>query len=207
MRASTTAFAILSVFRLASATPTPVELAPRCGTTLQPSFLQQLKEADPTSVGPNTLASDGDFHVEQGIDPNGHPINRIYQVAAFTGIPAGSFACTLSFKFPPSYTITTTGTPTLNVSTLYKDDPSKIVFPNTFSWSKFFPPLSPPFGQGLFGTTNLAAGQTSTINSQGCPVGGGNMAFVFEIASWISGAASVDFKQAPGAGFFLTFNC
>jgi hypothetical protein len=203
MRASTTAFAFLSILGLSSAVPTPVDLAPRCGTTLLPSFIQKLDESNPTTVAP----SSNDFLVSQGFDAKGHAINRVYQVVAFENIPAGANACQLNVQFPTGYTITTTGNPTLNVTTLFKDTPSSIVSPNNWSWNTFFPPTSPPFGQGLFGTVNLAAPQTTAINSEVCPPGGGDLAFVFEIASWVWGAASVEFTQASNAGVYLTFNC
>ena len=217
MRASTTAFAILSLLGLSAAAPTPVELVPLAGTTLFPTFLQQLTEANPSVVNPNTLSSGGDFHVAQTQDPvTGAVKNRIYQIVAFENIPAGANTCQLNIVFPNPYTITTTGNPSLNVTTLYNNSPSSITFPNSWSWSTFFPPTSPPLGQGLYGTVggyNLAQGQAGVINSEGCPAGGGNLAFLFSIASWVYGSASVEFNEyvnnlngAGLAGVYLTYN-
>ena len=221
MRASTTAFALASLLGLSFAAPrpkaggsTPVDLAARCGQTLVPTFLQQLTESNPTAVNPNTLSTNGDFLVSQTVDAFGNVGNRVYQVVAFENIPAGSYGCQLNYVLPPSASVTITGNPTLNITTLYNDDSGSITFPNTYSWDTFFPPPSPPFGQGLFGTSNFVSGGSAVINSEGCPVGGGNLAFVFSIASWISESASIEFDEyvnvANGAGLtgvYLTLDC
>jgi hypothetical protein len=215
MRASTTALAILSLLELSAAAPTPVELAPRCGATLFPFLTQQLTEENPTTVNINTLEYDGDFHVSQKMDPaTGALSNRIYQVVAFNNIPPGSYGCQLNVVFPTPYPITTTGSPTLNVYTLYNGSPSSITYPNNWSWDTFFPRTSPPFGQGLYGTINFAQGQNAAINSEACPANGGDLAFVFEIADWVWGSASIEFNEyvnklngARLAGVYLTYNC
>lgn len=199
----------MSFLGLASATPTPVEVAPRCGTTLTPTFLQQLTEADPTAVQPNTITTDGDFLVSQSVDTGLNIVDRVYQLAAFESIPAGSYGCQLAVTFPNSYPITSTGNPILNVTTVFNDDSTSLVYPNDYSWSKFFPPPSPPFGQGLFGTVTLEPGTTQVINSEGCPAGGAGLGFVISIASWETEAASVGFKQSdsPISGVYMTYNC
>ncbi|KAF4628395.1 hypothetical protein G7Y89_g9757 [Cudoniella acicularis] len=214
MRASTAALALFSLLGLTTATPTPVDLAPRCGQTILPYNLQQLDEASPSTVYPNTISSNGNFHVEQTVGSNGNVYNRIYQIAAFANVPANSYACQLNVIFPDPTSLTETGNPTLNVTTLYLNSPSSITYPNNWSWSTFFPPTSPPLGQGLFGTINLEAGQTAAINSEVCPNGGGNLAFLFTIASWVSESSSVDFTQyvnglngAGLTGVYLTYDC
>lgn len=212
MFASTTtvALTLLGLLGLSSAVPTPVELAPRCGTTLFPTFLQQVTEANPSLVGTNTLSTGGDFHVSQSAGAT----NRIYQIVAFENIPSGSYGCQLAVTFPPNYPITSTGVPTLNVTTLFNGESSSIAFPNSISWSSLYPPTSPPFGQGLFGTVTMTPGTTQVINSEACPVGGGNLAFVFSIAVWETQAASVEFNEyintlngAGLAGVYLTYDC
>jgi hypothetical protein len=204
----------LGLLSLAFATPTPVNLTPRCGTTLVPTFLQQVSEANPTLVGPNTLSSGGDFFVSQSVDPSGNIIDSTNQIVGFSNIPAGSYGCSLAYTFPPSYPITSSGVPTLNVTTLYNGDSSSVTFPNSISWSTLYPESSPPFGQGLFGTVTFEPGTTGTINSEACPVGGGNLAFVFSIAGWESQPASVEFDEywnningAGLAGVYLTYDC
>ena len=206
---------LLSLLGLSTALPSRTHLAPRCGTTSTPFLIQQLTEADPTAVGPNTLSSNnGDFLVSQEVDAYGNIINRVYTIAAFEGIPAGSYGCQLGATFPSTATLTSSGNPTLNVTTLFVDSPSEISYPNTWSWDTFSPPASPPLGQGLFGTVNLQAGTTQVINSEACPIGGGSLAFLFEIASWIEGEASVEFDQyvnnlngAGLTGVYLTYDC
>jgi hypothetical protein len=215
MLTSTTTFAILSLLGLSAAVPTPVELAPRCGQTLFPFLAQQLTEANPTTVNPNTLLQNGDFHVSKQMDPvTGQVSNRISQVVAFNNIPAGSSGCQLNVVFPDNYPITTTGSPMLNIYTLYNGDSSSITYPNNWSWDTFYPRASPPFGQGVFGTTNFAQGQTAVINTEACPANGGDLAFVFEIADWVWGSASIEFNEyinklngAGLAGVYLTYDC
>jgi hypothetical protein len=216
MFASTTTIALtfLGLLGLSSAVPTPVDLAPRCGTTLVPTILQQLSEANPTLVGANTISTGGDFHVSQSVDANGNIVDRIYQIAAFQNIPAGAYGCQLAYTFPPNYPITSTGVPTLNVTTLANGDSADIIYPNNVNWAALYPPTSPPFGEGLFGTITLAPGTSQVINSEACPVGGGNLAFVFSIAVWETQAASVEFNEyvngingAGLAGVYLTYDC
>lgn len=211
MRASTTAFALLSLIGLSAAVPTPVDLAPRCGQTIYPVIVQALTESNPYANNPNTLYTNSDFKVSQTVASDGTVTNRIYQVVGFEGIVPGSYGCQLNVHFDANYPITTVGNPTLNVTTLYLDSPSSIKFPNDYTWAKFFPETSPPLGQGLFGTVNIAAGQTTAINSEVCS---GNLAFIFSIASWVSETASVDFTEyinkingAGLAGVYLTANC
>ena len=211
---TTVALSLFGFLGLSSAIPTPVELAPRCGTTLVPTILQQLSEANPSIVGANTVSTGGDFHVSQSVDANGNIVDRIYQVAAFQNIPSGSYGCQLAVTFPADYPITSTGVPTLNVTTLANGDSSEITYPNDVSWSTLYPPTSPPFGEGLFGTITMTPGSTQVINSEACPVGGGNLAFLFSIAVWETQAASVEFNQyvnalngAGLAGVYLTYDC
>lgn len=211
MRTTTTVLALLSIFGLSMAAPTPIKLAPRSCTTLPPFLLQQLTESSPYTSNPNTASTTNAFHVEQTV-LNGQVTNRVYQIAAFTGIPSNAYGCQLNVAFPSIPNIlTTTGNPQLNVTTLYKDSPSLITYPNNWDWNTFFPPTSPPSGQGLFGTITFAPGQSATINSELC---GQNLAFLFEIASWVSQSASVDFAEyynkiiaAPITGVYLTHSC
>ncbi|PMD31324.1 hypothetical protein L207DRAFT_572984 [Hyaloscypha variabilis F] len=215
MRPTTTALILLTLLNLSTSAPTKVSVAPRCRATLFPFLAQQLTEASPNNINANTLSLDGDFHVAQSTDPStGAICNRIYQIIAFNNIPSGSYGCQLNAQFPSSCPIATTGTPTLNVQTLYADSPSSITYPNDWSWNTFWPDTSPAFGSGSFGTITFEPGQTTTINSMACPAGGGNMAFVFEIAEWVDGNASVEFEEyvnkMNGAGLtgaYLTYDC
>jgi hypothetical protein len=214
MLSNTLALTFLGLLGLSSAVPTPVELAPRCGTTLVPTFLQQVSEADPSLVETDTISTGGDFHVSQSIDAYGNVIDRIYQIAAFENIPSGSYGCQLAVTFPSAYPITSTGVPTLNVTTLFNGESSSISYPNDISWDSLYPPTSPPLGEGLFGTVTMTPGTTQVINSEACPVGGGNLAFLFSIAVWETQPASVEFNEyvnaingAGLAGVYLTYDC
>lgn len=194
MIASFTSLAVLSLLGLAAAVPTPVELAPRCGTTLYPSSVQKLDESTPSTVYP----SSNQFRVA-----GGGSSSRQYEAVVFNNIPAGSYGCQLNVKFPPGYYINNYNTPTLNVTTLFKDKPLPPT--NTLSWSTLYPPNAPSLGQGLFGTVTLTPGQTTAINSESCA---GNLAYVFAIASWVEKSSSVEYtQQDPNAGVYLTYNC
>jgi len=187
---------------LAVAIPTPAEVAPRCGTTYYPSILQQLTEANPSSVSVNSNT----FSVQQTVTGGGSAFDRVYQLVAFTDIAPGSYACQLALTFPPGYAITTTPSswgPQMNVTTVLNGSPDSIVFPNNFSWDAL-PSLS--LGQGLFGTVSAVPGETAVINSETCDTA---LAFLFEIAVWesVTAAVSFDQSQSPLAGVYLTANC
>lgn len=208
MLSSVTTFAILSFLGLSSAIPTPSNLAARtCGKQAFPTFIQQIEEINPTTVGPNTLTTNGLFVASQAFNSAGQVDDRVSTVIGFENIPAGSYGCQLSVTFPANYPITSSGQPTLNVTTLYKSDPAAITYPNNFSWDT----VTEGEDQGLFGTVTLAAGTTYQINSESCS---DNLAFVFSIASWESQQASVTFdeyiNQQNGAGLagaYLTYDC
>jgi hypothetical protein len=204
MHASTITFALLSIVGFTMAAPTPVDVAPRCGVTMYPTILQQLTEDSPYTTNPNTAQGTNNFHVSQTVGTDGKVGSRITQVVGFSGIPSGAYGCQLNVKFEAGAAISTVGNPTLNVTTLYKDSPSSISYPNNWSWSQFYPSTSPPLGQGLFATTTLAPGQNSALNSQTCS---GNLAFVFSIASWVSKTASVEFTESIKNGIYLTHSC
>lgn len=207
-------FASLSIFGLfaglVAAVPTPAEIAPRCGTTYYPTILQQLSESSPNTVGANTAASSGDFHVAQTVVNGGAPSGRIYQFVGFQGIAAGSYGCQLSITFPAGYPITSSVgsvagvSPQLNVTTVLRSNPAAIAYPNGFTFNSFPAQLAP--GQGLFGTVSAAAGTTVVINSESCD---SSLAFVFSIATWTGQSANVEFaeKKTPLAGVYLTANC
>lgn len=221
MYSFTIAVTLASLLSLATAIPTAANTPRTCGTGIFPSFLQQLTEANPTTVNPNTIttghATQGDFHVSQTVDASGAVSNRIYQVVAFENIPAGAYGCQLNWAIPAdpnAVPLNSTGNPTLSVYTLFNDNSAAITYPNNWSWNTFFPATSPPFGLGTFGTANIVYGGSGVINSEACPVGGGNLAFVSEIANWVSQSSSIEFiafvNSFSGAGLtgpYLTYNC
>jgi len=182
--------------------------------TILPTILQTIEEANPTLVGPNTRSTNNSFIVSQDIDAaSSAPTNRIYQYVAFENIPAGSNTYQLAVTFPTDYQITSTGTPQVTVQTVYANSPSSISYPNDLSWSSLYSSASSPLGQGTFGTVTFTPGAKQVINSEGCPAGGGNVAFLFSIANWESKAASVEFTEyineidgAGLAGVYLTYD-
>ncbi|EOO02055.1 hypothetical protein UCRPA7_2389 [Phaeoacremonium minimum UCRPA7] len=193
---------IAGLLGVTSAAPTKVDLAPRCGTTYYPTILQQLVESDPDTVYPNN----DNFHVQRKV-VNGALSDRVYQFVGFEGIPAGSYGCQLAITFPQSYPVTTEPADynvQMNVTTALNGLSSEVTYPNAFTWNNW-----PALGTGLFGTVTAAAGSTAVINSEACPPGGGNLAFLFEVSRWVEITSSVDFTQSnsPLAGVYLTANC
>lgn len=204
MRASTTIFALASIFGLSSAIPTPVDLAPRCGTTVFPTFLQQISEAYPSNIAPTSE----DVRISQTVDAYGVVSDRVIQIAVFENIPASAFGCQLNVQFPSNYVLSPVGAggpnPALNVSTLFYGEPEQITYANAWTWDYFFPTSSPPFGLGLFGTVTLEPGQNQAINSETCE---GSLAFAFEIAPQTTQSTEIVFTETADAGFFLTHSC
>ncbi|KAG9245814.1 hypothetical protein BJ878DRAFT_418328, partial [Calycina marina] len=169
---------LLSHLALTNASPIPVTLAPQCGNPILPTVLQTISESSPSNV----------FHVSQSPAKT----NRIYQLAIFEAIPAGSFCCQLGIQFPAGYLISVIGSNLLlGVKIVFKDSPSQISFPN--NWS-------------VFGSVKPEQCMNKVINSEICPVGGGNLAFVFEISDFVTEETSVEFVQDINAGIFMTFN-
>jgi hypothetical protein len=163
--------------------------------------IQQISESNPTAVFPNSQS----FAASQGFTGNS-ATNRVNTLIGFSSIPPSSYGCTLNFYLPPSATLTTSGSATLNVSTIFNGSPAAISTPNNWSWNTI---VGTPgvVGSGLFGTTNVQKDARSTVNSMACPAGGGGLGFVIGIASWVWGSASAAFDQGTGAGFYLTYNC
>jgi hypothetical protein len=200
--------AFLSLALLSSATPTPVSPRGAC-TTVQPDILQIFSEAAPTTSFPNLANAGGNFVVSQ--DAGG--VNRIYQAVGFSDIPAGSWGCSLNFVFPAGSSITTIGNPVLNVSTIDNGYSGNIVEPNNWTWDDLYSTPS-PIDVELFGTVGEFDPTTvHTINSESCPTdlnGGGNLGFLFSIASWVQGDAAVYFNNLDTpylSGVYLTYNC
>lgn len=204
MRFSIISLTSLSLIGLSLGAATPVEFAPQCGTTLYPTIVQQIYESRPLTHFGNM----GNFYVSQEADAaTGKVSDRRYTIVAFQGIPADSYGCQLNVKLLDGYPIATSGTPTVSVKTLFSGDSNKITIPNYWTWNKFYPEPSPSFGQSVLGTATFTPGMSSTISYEACPSGGGNLAFVFEIANSVSANASVQFKQTNNGSLYLTYNC
>jgi hypothetical protein len=60
---------------LASAIPSPVELAPRCGTTLAPSTLRTISENNPASSSSNEVGDQYYFQLYQSLNSSGRSPN------------------------------------------------------------------------------------------------------------------------------------
>lgn len=140
----------------------------------------------------------------------GNPYLRTYQIVAFQNIPQGSYGCQLALSIPQGYPVVfelnTSPSVQLNVTTVLKDNPSAIAYPNSWTWNNAAATLG--FGgTGTFGTVSVAPGTSAVINSEACA---SNLAFLLEVSPWTGGRfAGVQFAQqnSPLAGFYLTTNC
>jgi hypothetical protein len=191
---------LFTLLGLSSTTPTPTSLIPRCGTTLYPTFMQQLLSFLPDTVFPTT----NDFEVSLDTDLNGETINRISQIVAFQNIPDTAYGCQLNIIIPPpSASFLSYGFPILNIYSLYDFDFEEgINWPNDWSWDSFYPEIE---DSGAFGEAFLVFGESVVVNAEVCE---GDFAFVFEIARWVGVSSGVEFEEVEAeAGVFLSFDC
>ncbi|MCJ1411936.1 hypothetical protein MMC19_006028 [Ptychographa xylographoides] len=184
---------------LSSAIPTPTELHARTCTTILPATYQVISESQQTATFPQNRF----FVASQSATPG----SNVDSLVHFTGIPDGSYGCTLGWSFTYEYNIPSAGDSQLNVYRLGTDISAQSTY------SEYFPnggKGSPP-GTTLFGTTTLASGEaivSSVINSGVCSP---DMSFLFELAS-DTVAGDVSFQDAGDnssgiGGFYMSFNC
>jgi hypothetical protein len=229
MRATT--LTLLTLAGISAALPSPVEQAPPCGATIGPAKVQLLDESHPeTHYGNsiNTRGYYGEFKVSQHVDENDNLSNRNFSVVIFKDIPAGAYGCHLNVQFPDDFKIdySSDHSPALDVKTLTRDDLAGTNYEaSVWGWNSVYHHHSGrPSGEDttMFGTTTLKAGTPATvINSEACPVGGGNLEFVFSIAAGTLTDERVSFNYSQNidlatytpkpvknwGGFFLTYNC
>lgn len=101
----------------------------------------------------------------------------------------------------------------MNVSTIDVGYSQNIVDPNDWTWDDLYATPS-PIDVGQFGTVGeFDPTIVHTINSESCPTdlnGGGNLGFLFSIASWVEGEAAIYFNDLETpylSGVYLTYNC
>ncbi len=193
MQYSSIVLAASSLLALISAYPTatPVELAPRCGTTDYAVTIQPIDSALPdTSFPPtnyfNLLQSGGSATTSGG--------RNMDALVAINGIPNGAYGCQLQVSFPAGYPVIGQGSTQVNVFTL------QAPFNSATTWN------TTPAVASLWGTATFTSGGTAIINSETCAP---NLYFAFEIAD-DTADGSVAFTQLglPNpAGIQLTYNC
>ncbi|TVY83509.1 hypothetical protein LSUE1_G004886 [Lachnellula suecica] len=184
-----------------SALPVDQALEPRvCGTINLPSTQISLQQAAPDTSFSNTAAGDLSISLSQSVSNTGQVINKVSSLIGFTTPPSGSYGCTLGITFPSNNPFTNLSgvSPTLDVYTVPSLPAGAPTWNNVQKGS-------------LFGTVTVAAGQSTTINSESC---GSGLNFVIEYAGWVTGAGSVGWTEYINAlngaglrGVFLNFNC
>lgn len=212
---STIIFAAAAFAALACAIPTPVQLAPRCGTALVPNIMQIFSEDNPNTSYTNSVnaTSAGTFAVGQNVNAAGQIVSRVFQAVAFTNVPAGAYGCQLGFTFPSGTTVSESSHAAMNVTTLAKGHSNEIVANNNLTFNDILTPGVQD--TGLFGTVGpFTPGQTVAVNSESCPTdvnGGGNLAFLFAIAGNVETAEAIFFEEtltsAGVEGVYLTYDC
>jgi hypothetical protein len=209
-----TILATVSLATLSLAAPAPVQER-GCTKNEGPNISRYLQAAKPDESIKN---NDSTFVVSQSIDSNGNN-TRINHALSFESIPPGATNCQLYVQFPEDFFIDSSENAALSVKTLYKDSTNTakdIQEQAHWTWSTFYSTsdvnsANAAVGAGVFGTTTLEAGQYTVINSESCPVGGGNLAFIFEISpevkttEYVSYTLDYDSAEA-GAGFGLSYD-
>lgn len=190
MHALSITSAILATALLSSAKPTAT-LVPRACTTVFPTFIDLIDQANPT-----TSTSGMDFTV--ALDPAaGNTFTRRDALVTFDNIPAGSYGCQLEAIFPAGATVTSTGASQVNVYSL-----DRVAAPtDTYATS--------PNNVILFGTITFASDPTGpttrVINSAACAP---SLSYRFSLAGDSGTAGSVSFAEiATTQGLQITFNC
>ena len=160
-----------------------------------PTSYQQINQVVPKQSYPQSFV----FKVSQsegGLD-------NIGTLLRFSGIPSGSFGCTLSLSFTFEYPINNTGSTLVNAYSLSND-----IKPSD-TWATYFPngQKGTPRGGYLFGSTRIT-GQKAVINSQVC---NSSLNYLFLIASDTK-AGEVAFVDAGNnlsgiGGFYIAYNC
>ncbi|PQE29317.1 hypothetical protein CJF30_00004336 [Rutstroemia sp. NJR-2017a BBW] len=162
-----------------------------CGTVALPNGLFQLSQADPNNSPPNT-APGGTVTISQ---------DSKIELVRFAPLDATAYGCQLQITMPsvPDFS-TSGGAPTLSVFKVKQPVSGSPTYANT------------QLESGLYGSITLQAGQSATINTEGCRGGTGQgLAYVFKYVDWNTAASSVTWKQGTSAaapvGVFLTHNC
>ncbi|MCJ1368196.1 hypothetical protein MMC16_007337 [Acarospora aff. strigata] len=186
--AVTAAFLASALF--SSATPTGTQdLVPRACSTVFPTFINSISEANPTS-------STNGMTVEVALDDNNGTLQRRDVLVRFDNIPAGAYGCHLEAVFPAGATVTRTGSSSVNVFTLDRLTESGDTFETD------------PNDLNLFGTINFSSNQNeaqrTTINTAACE---SSLSYRLRIASATT-AGSVNFEEIAGTqGLRITYNC
>ncbi|MCJ1398230.1 hypothetical protein MMC11_001427 [Xylographa trunciseda] len=175
----------------------PISPSGICGTTYLPVSYQGIEQQLALTAFPQTRS----FYASSGPSP-GYAIDSLIH---FTGIPAGSYGCTLGVSFTYEYNISSTGSTLLNVYNLLDDDITKYS-----NYAGYYPDGGsgePNSAAGLWGSLTLDGGP-HTVNTAACT---GNMSFLVGIASQDQ-AGTVSFQDAGDnlsgiGGFYLSFDC
>ncbi|KAI9808187.1 MAG: hypothetical protein M1825_004644 [Sarcosagium campestre] len=196
MHASSIILTAISATAALALPHTPVQLVPRCGTTVYPSLVTYIDSSKPsTSFG--SLSK-----VSANSKPGGP-----YRVAEVQfSVPAGAGgACALNYAFPSSATVTVTGTKRPAQLQVLK---SSGAFKASDTWNAHPAPGS------SYGVVSPAPGAgPATVNSEACASRLSYFVQTFE--QWQLGAGDapnlgVEFTQSktgPANGLYLTYGC
>jgi hypothetical protein len=226
-----TILAISALAALSSAAPTKANNVARSCSTMYPTAVVQIKEADLLNpAGFSGSSTNGLFSVSTDADqanavdtvvgkllePTLKSINVLIIMLSpvFEGIPHVSQGpCTLYIEVDYSPEFYSSENGQMNVTKIDFGNSAGIVVNDDGSGSEVVSVSFDKPGVGLFGTVGPFPGQANrpaVVNSEACPTdlnGGGNLAFLFSIATNIKEPAFVTFNEGVGANVFLTYGC
>lgn len=185
---------------LVSAAPTPGSLAPRSCTKIYPSLVTYIDNSSPN------LAVGALGYVSSYATPGANGPWRAAEVQ-FT-LPSANVGgpCSLLYNFPTGATITSSGGSNAQIR-VYKTklgSSNSINFQATDTWN------NSPDASFLWGSFNLVAGTSGTINEETCQTTLSYFVQVFDVWAELSGttpAASASFTQSTSQGLYMTFGC
>jgi hypothetical protein len=202
----------VSILTLASAVPTPAELAPRACATLGPANISNLNK-----TMPNDYINGQTVRLHRNGGPNS---NTIKSVVSFAFIPPGATGCMLQINIPklptqnnPGPIASGSGTQSdvWLITNPPRDNPYDFGFIYEYSWNK--PPV-----KSQFVSTTIFPNQSPTDAPYKTFMWSGTckqqLSFQLELSDWQQGSGDVEFFNTLGGkigltpiGFSLVYNC
>lgn len=193
-----TLLAVSALAVLITAAPPPQEALgfhPTACSIRLPASYQQINQVQPRQSYRQGFV----FKVSQS-EGGGSNIGTLLR---FSGIPSGSYGCTLALSFTFEYPINSTGSTLISVYALSNN------ISTSDTWETYFPVgrKGTPIGGFLFGSTTIT-GQKAVINSQTCK---NSLNYLFVLSDETK-AGEVVFVDAGNnlsgiGGFYLAYNC
>ncbi|RFU31337.1 hypothetical protein B7463_g5028, partial [Scytalidium lignicola] len=186
MYSSSIFVALSALAALASAIPTPVQPAARCGTTIQPT---QLAKFDLTT---SDLEGVDSYHLKQAIIDHVVQPDTIVTFALFQ-IPPNKYGCQLVAQFGNDISLTEDGTTPFNARVNVTNIDVKGITSNTDLTTIDLKTFDN--GGSLFGNFNLIDDTTQVVNTAICPANGGYLLFELAFDTSLPASTAASFPQ------------